>query len=238
MWANLIVDPTALFDKHFRLHQGVELVAGQAGSSKGAVEAFAGAVVAGLVRIAVKQLHALGRELGPQVIRDRFLAPIVAEIGRHPVMLEQPLQHLAHITTVEAITRLDGQRQCARFVLDRQAPDCLARGVRIMHEVIAPDMIAELRLGPQSFPGDDLAPRRAQGLLQLRLLPQPLHTLAIHRPAALSNVTVGQTVTPVRILRRDPPQPGQELRVVCRAHRLIVERRTGQAEQPSAPLHR
>lgn len=238
MRSDLIVDLPPFFDEHFRFSQRVELVAVQATAPKCAVETLARTVVPRLSRIAVHQLNTLRCQPRAQVVRDKLAASITTNVGRHAVAFEQSLQHVADIATVEPVTRLDRQGQRRGFVLDRQAANCAARGVGIVDEVVAPHVIAEPRLRCQPLARDHLAARRSGRLLQLRLLPQSMHALAIDLPAALANMAMSQSITPVRILHRNPLQPRQQLGVLARSDRLIVQRGTRHAEQPAAAFQR
>ena len=95
----------------------------------------------------------------PKLVRDELAAAVAAQVRWIAIGLYQAFQYVLHVLGTVLKRRYDRQGIGRGFVLDRKTADHASGRIPIVHEVIAPDVVADERRGVEPGTGDDLALR-------------------------------------------------------------------------------
>src|SRR5690606_2989284 len=167
------------------------------------VEAFDVAVLHGLARLNVVDLHPPG--VRPRIERSaRELAAVVGDhkLGRPPLG-PAPLKHVDHPHGRKRRRPMKRQALPAELINHRQAPERATIRERVAHEVQTPALVRPAQ-GPAHRPGHLAATTLALATHREPLLAvEALDTLAVHRPPLAPKQQVDTPVAPTR------PLPGK-----------------------------
>ena len=158
--------------------------------------------------------------------------------GARPGLGEDALEPGDRVVGVDAPRAADLQRLAGELVDDVQELQDAPVGGLVVLEVQRPHVIGALGPQPVGRHGrvaEALALAPAYGNAQALLAPQPLHALAVHRPALLAQLGVRAAVAPARPLLRELAQPRAQRAIVRRARTAGGAVSSGAARRSGTP---